>query len=49
MKVQNLKKITVIIPVYNVEDYVGRCIESVISQDYYDLEILIVDDGSTDD
>ena len=44
-----MPKVSVIVPVYNVEDYVGRCIESVISQDYYDLEILIVDDGSTDD
>lgn len=48
MKVQEEKKITVIIPVYNVEDYVGRCIESVITQDYSNLEILLVDDGSKD-
>ena len=45
---QEEKKITIIIPVYNVEDYVGRCIESVITQDYCNLEILLVDDGSTD-
>lgn len=42
------KLITIIIPVYNVEDYVGRCIESVLQQDYEKLEILLVDDGSKD-
>ena len=40
--------ITVIIPVYNVEPYIRRCLDSVISQTYTDLEILLVDDGSTD-
>ena len=48
MKLEDERKITVIIPVYNVEDYVGRCIESVITQDYSNLEILLVDDGSED-
>lgn len=40
--------VSVIIPVYNVERYVERCIKSVISQDYKDLEIILVDDGSLD-
>lgn len=40
--------ISVIIPVYNVESYLRKCLDSVIGQTYRDLEILIVDDGSTD-
>jgi len=40
--------ISVIIPVYNVEAYLERCVESVRKQTYRNLEILLVDDGSTD-
>ena len=40
--------ISVIIPVFNVETYVKECIESVIQQTYVDLEVIIIDDGSTD-
>ncbi|KAA6302323.1 MAG: 3-glucosyltransferase [Candidatus Ordinivivax streblomastigis] len=44
----NSIKITVATPVYNREDCIGRCIESVINQRYNDIEHWIVDDGSTD-
>ena len=40
--------ISVIVPVYNVENYLERCIESLIKQSYKDIEIILVDDGSTD-
>lgn len=42
-------KISVIIPVYNTAAYLPRCIESVIGQTYEDIEIILVDDGSTDE
>ena len=41
--------ISVIVPVYNVEKYIDKCIKSIISQDYTNLEIWLVDDGSTDE
>lgn len=40
--------ISIIIPVYNVEDYIDECIKSVINQSYNTIEIILVDDGSTD-
>lgn len=41
-------KISVIIPVYKVENYLDRCVKSIISQTYENMEILLVDDGSPD-
>lgn len=41
--------ISVIVAVYNVESYIGRCIEGIMRQTYRNLEIVLVDDGSTDD
>lgn len=40
--------ISVIVPVYNVENYLRKCIESIINQKYRNLQIILVDDGSTD-
>ena len=41
-------KLSIIIPVYRVEDTLDRCVESVLKQDYDDMEIILVDDGSPD-
>lgn len=42
------KLISVIVPVYNVEKYIDKCIKSILNQNYKELEIILVDDGSTD-
>lgn len=42
------KKISVIVPMYNAERYIGKCLESVVRQTYPELEILVIDDGSVD-
>lgn len=42
------EKISIIVPVYNVEAYLERCVESILKQTYTNLEILLVNDGSTD-
>ena len=49
MKELSHEKITVIIPVYNAQQTLGRCIDSLLRQMYTNFEILLVDDGSTDD
>lgn len=41
-------KISIIIPVYNVEQYLRQCIDSVLAQTYADFEVLLINDGSTD-
>ena len=45
---ENLGKISVIVPVYNAEKYVARCVDSILSQTYPYLEVLLINDGSKD-
>lgn len=44
----DVDKITIVVAVYNIEKYVGKCIESIICQSYSELQIILVDDGSAD-
>lgn len=48
MEKDNGNLISVIVPVYNVEQYLKRCLESLLKQEYENLEIILIDDGSTD-
>ena len=43
-----MTKISVIVPVYKVEKYVGECINSILAQSFKDFELILVDDGSPD-
>lgn len=43
-----MPQISIIVPVYNVELYLQRCIDSILKQDFKDFELLLIDDGSTD-
>ena len=43
-----MEKVSIIIAAYNIEDYIERCILSCINQTFRDIEIIVVNDGSTD-
>ena len=44
-----MPKVSIIVPIYNVEEYLKRCIDSLVNQTLQDIEIILVNDGSTDD
>ena len=42
-------KVSIIVPIYNAQKTIARCIDSILNQDYTDFELLLIDDGSKDD
>ncbi|MBQ1522903.1 MAG: glycosyltransferase family 2 protein, partial [Erysipelotrichaceae bacterium] len=43
-----MSKVSIIVPVYNREKAIRRCVHSILNQDYHDIEVILVDDGSRD-
>ncbi|MCP9380716.1 glycosyltransferase family 2 protein, partial [Lacticaseibacillus paracasei] len=43
-----MPKISIIVPVYNVEKYLQKCVDSILAQSFRDYELILVDDGATD-
>ena len=41
--------VSIVIPVYNAEKTISRCVDSILSQTYTDIEVILIDDGSRDD
>ena len=48
MENQNRPLVSIVIPVYKAEDYIGKCIESLQQQTYSNLQIILIEDGSPD-
>ena len=47
-KRMNKTRLSIIVPVYNAEEYLDRCIHSIMDQEFSSYEVILVDDGSTD-
>ena len=45
----NIPKVSIVVPVYNVEQYLDECVQSLLNQTLKDIEIILVDDDSPDD
>ena len=43
-----MPQVSIIVPIYNVEKYLSKCLESIVNQDFFDYELLLIDDGSPD-
>ena len=43
-----MPKVTIIIPIYNAENYLNKCLDSITNQSLQDLQVILVNDGSTD-
>ena len=48
MQSDNSELVSVIVPMYQAENYIGKCLESILQQSYRNLEVICVDDGSSD-
>lgn len=48
VRMENIDLVSIVVPIYNVEEYLEQCPQSIINQTYSNLEIILVDDGSVD-
>jgi glycosyltransferase involved in cell wall biosynthesis len=45
---KNIELVSIVVPMFNAQKYIKECIESIINQAYKDIQVIMVDDGSTD-
>ena len=48
MKNNQDRKVSIVVPIYNAEKYIDRCIKSILDQSYHNLQLILINDGSTD-